>query len=84
MLDDELAKHARLSGDEFGLGDVAVAPFVYNLLSILDNWQPRPIFSAGISAGIQQRQAFRDVVMIRSPEMITRADLEQFTVGLVG
>ena len=42
MLDDELAKMPWLSGEQFGLGDIAVAPFVYNLLSILDSWQPRP------------------------------------------
>ncbi len=42
MLDDELAKTPWLSGEQFGLGDIAVAPFVYNLLSILDSWQPRP------------------------------------------
>lgn len=53
----------RLSGDEFGLGDVAVAPFVYNLLSILDSWQPRPHLQRWYQQ-IQQRQAFRDVVMI--------------------
>ena len=63
MLDDELAKHAWLSGDEFGLGDVAVAPFVYNLLSILDSWQPRPHLQRWYQQ-IQQRQSFRDVVMI--------------------
>ncbi|VTM53763.1 glutathione S-transferase [Klebsiella pneumoniae] len=34
MLDDELAKTPWLSGEQFGLGDIAVAPFVYNLLSI--------------------------------------------------
>lgn len=53
----------RLSGDEFGLGDVAVAPFVYNLLSILDSWQPRPHLQRWYQQ-IQQRQAFRDIVMI--------------------
>ncbi len=37
MLDDELAKTPWLSGEQFGLGDIAVAPFVYNLLSILDS-----------------------------------------------
>lgn len=42
MLDDELAKTPWLSGKHFGLGDIAVAPFVYNLLTILDTWQPRP------------------------------------------
>jgi hypothetical protein len=40
-----------------------VAPFVYNLLSILDSWQPRPHLQRWYQQ-IQQRQAFRDVVMI--------------------
>jgi glutathione S-transferase len=43
MLDDELAKMPWLSGEQFGLGDIAVAPFVYNLLSILDNGNRGPI-----------------------------------------
>ncbi|KHG49724.1 GST-like protein YliJ [Enterobacter hormaechei subsp. xiangfangensis] len=28
MMDDELAKHTWFSGDTFGVGDIAVAPFV--------------------------------------------------------
>lgn len=53
---------------------MAVAPFVYNLLSILDNWQPRPIFSAGISKSSSVRPSATSS-RSRSPEMITRADL---------
>jgi glutathione S-transferase len=34
ILDDELATSAWLSGEAFGLGDIAVAPFVYNLMEM--------------------------------------------------
>ena len=39
---DLILFRAETAGEQFGLGDIAVAPFVYNLLSILDSWQPRP------------------------------------------
>ena len=63
MLDDELAKMPWLSGEQFGLGDIAVAPFVYNLLSILDSWQPRPHLQRWYQQ-ISQRPAWREVVQI--------------------
>lgn len=63
MLDDELAKTPWLSGEQFGLGDIAVAPFVYNLLSILDSWQPRPHLQRWYQQ-ISQRPAWREVVQI--------------------
>ncbi len=31
LLDAELAKVKWFSGDEFGVGDIAIAPFIYNL-----------------------------------------------------
>ncbi|MBZ4312594.1 glutathione S-transferase C-terminal domain-containing protein, partial [Mycobacterium tuberculosis] len=63
MLDDELAKRPGLSGEQFGLGDFAVAPFLYNLLSILDSWQPRPHLQRWYQQ-ISQRPAWREVVQI--------------------
>ncbi|MDU2190379.1 MAG: glutathione S-transferase C-terminal domain-containing protein [Klebsiella pneumoniae] len=63
MLDDELAKTPWLSGEQFGLGDIAVAPFVYNLLSILDSWQPRPHLQRWYQQ-ISQRPAWCEVVQI--------------------
>ena len=63
MLDDELAKTPWLSGKHFGLGDIAVAPFVYNLLTILDTWQPRPHLQRWYQQ-ISQRPAWHAVVKI--------------------
>lgn len=63
MLDDELAKTPWLSGEHFGLGDIAVAPFVYNLLTILDTWQPRPHLQRWYQQ-ISQRPAWHAVVKI--------------------
>lgn len=63
MLDDELAKMPWLSGEQFGLGDITVAPFVYNLLLILDSWQPRPHLQRWYQQ-ISQRPAWREVVQI--------------------
>jgi glutathione S-transferase len=40
-----------------------VAPFVYNLMTIVDNWQPRPHLQRWYQQ-LNQRQAWRDVVMI--------------------
>ncbi|MGN5901000.1 glutathione S-transferase family protein [Klebsiella pneumoniae] len=63
LVPDELAKTPWLSGEQFGLGDIAVAPFVYNLLSILDSWQPRPHLQRWYQQ-ISQRPAWREVVQI--------------------
>lgn len=63
MLDDELATSAWLSGEAFDLGDIAVAPFVYNLMTIVESWQPRPHLQRWYQQ-LNQRQAWRDVVMI--------------------
>ncbi len=46
MLDDELAKTPWLSGEQFGLGDIAVAPFVQ---SVVD---PRQLATAAPSAAL--------------------------------
>lgn len=63
ILDDELSRHQWLSGDAFGLGDIAVAPFVYNLLETVKTWQPRPHLQRWYQQ-IGERQAWRNVVMI--------------------
>ncbi len=63
MLDDELAKTPWLSGEQFGLGDIAVAPSVYDLLSILDSWQPRPHLQRWYQQ-ISQRPAWCEVVQM--------------------
>ncbi|MEX0550622.1 glutathione S-transferase family protein [Raoultella terrigena] len=63
ILDDELAAFPWLSGESFGLGDIAVAPFVYNLMSIVTTWQPRPNLQRWYQQ-ISERQAWRSVVAI--------------------
>lgn len=63
ILDNTLAQQTWLSGDAFGVGDIAVAPFVYNLLETVDSWQPRPHL-ARWRQQLAERPAYRDAVMI--------------------
>lgn len=63
ILDDTLSKQTWLSGDAFGLGDIAIAPFVYNLLNIIQTWQPRPHLQRWYQQ-LAERPAYRNVVMI--------------------
>lgn len=63
ILDNTLANQTWLSGDQFGVGDIAVAPFVYNVLETVKTWQPRPHLARWYQQ-LAERPAFRDVVMI--------------------
>lgn len=63
ILENTLAKQTWLSGEAFGVGDIAVAPFVYNLLETVRTWQPRPHLARWYQQ-LAERPAFRDVVMI--------------------
>ena len=63
ILENTLAKQTWLSGEAFGVGDIAVAPFVYNLLETVKTWQPRPHLARWYQQ-LAERPAFRDVVMI--------------------
>ena len=63
MMDDELAKHTWFSGDTFGVGDIAVAPFVWNLTNMGLSWTPRPHLQRWIQQ-LSERPAYRNVVMI--------------------
>ncbi|MGP9663618.1 glutathione S-transferase family protein [Halomonas sp. AOP22-C1-8] len=63
LLDNALANQAWFSGEAFGLGDIAVAPFVYNLWNIGLTWQPRPRLERWYQQ-LTERPVFRDVVMI--------------------
>lgn len=63
ILDNALATSRWLSGERVGVGDIAVAPFVYNLLETVDSWQPRPHLRRWYQQ-LAERPAFRDVVMI--------------------
>ena len=63
ILESTLAKQTWLSGEAFGVGDIAVAPFVYNLLETVKTWQPRPHLARWYQQ-LAERPAFSDVVMI--------------------
>ncbi|POP45945.1 glutathione S-transferase [Superficieibacter electus] len=63
LLDETLATQPWLSGQQFGLGDIAVGPFVYNLFNAVDPWQSHPHLERWYQQ-LAERQAWRDVVMI--------------------
>lgn len=63
ILDNALAQSPWLSGDAFGAGDIAVAPFVYNLFNATDGWTPRPHLQAWYQK-LADRPAYRKAVMI--------------------
>lgn len=63
ILDAELAKQKWFSGDEFGVGDIAICPFIYNLFNVDLTWTPRPHLERWYQQ-LTQRPAFRKVVMI--------------------
>ncbi|EEU9072830.1 glutathione S-transferase [Salmonella enterica] len=63
LLDDALARQPWFSGDNFGTGDIAIAPFVYNLLNVGLKWTPRPNLERWYQQ-LTERPAFRKVVMI--------------------
>ncbi len=63
MMDDELAKHPWFSGERFGVGDIAVAPFIWNLTNIDVTWTPRPHLARWLKQ-LSERPAYRHAVMI--------------------
>ncbi|EBX2443986.1 glutathione S-transferase family protein [Salmonella enterica subsp. enterica serovar Hissar] len=63
LLDDALARQPWFSGDNFGTGDIAIAPFAYNLLNVGLKWTPRPNLERWYQQ-LTERPAFRKVVMI--------------------
>ncbi|HHW9168707.1 TPA: glutathione S-transferase family protein [Salmonella enterica] len=63
LLDDALARQPWFSGDNFGTGDIAIAPFVYNLLNVDLKWTPRLNLERWYQQ-LTERPAFRKVVMI--------------------
>lgn len=62
MLDDTLATQPWLSGDDFGVGDIAVAPFIWNLTNIGLEWTPRPHVARWMAV-LSERPAYRNAVM---------------------
>jgi len=63
MLDAELGRMPWLSGEQFGPGDIAVAPYVYNLWNIDIELTPRPHLQRWYQQ-LSERPAFRHTVMI--------------------
>ncbi|WP_404470739.1 glutathione S-transferase family protein [Vreelandella venusta] len=63
QMDDALAEQRWFSGDAFGLGDIALAPFVYNLRNSGLTWQPRPHLERWAEQ-LAELPAYRKVVMI--------------------
>tara|TARA_R110002012_G_scaffold89940_1_gene220185 strand:- start:7762 stop:8388 length:627 start_codon:yes stop_codon:yes gene_type:complete len=63
LMDNALAEQAYFSGNTFGLGDISVAPFIYNLWNVGLNWQPRPHLERWYQQ-IAERPSYQKVVMI--------------------
>ena len=63
MLDNALADQPWFSGDEFGTGDIAIAPFIYNLFNVGLSWTERPHLERWYQQ-LTGRPAFQKAVMI--------------------
>ena len=63
QLDAALSQQPWFSGDDFGLADIAIAPFTYNLLNSGLTWQPRLHLQRWVEQ-LAERPAYRKVVMI--------------------
>ncbi|WP_353614887.1 glutathione S-transferase family protein [Mangrovibacter phragmitis] len=63
MLDQALAQSEWLSGEEFGIADIAPAPIVYGLLNLDITWPEWPHLRNWYQR-LSQRPAFRRIVMI--------------------
>ena len=63
QLDAALNQQQWFSGDEFGLADIAIAPFAYNLLNSGLTWQPHPHLTRWTEQ-LAERPAYRKAVMI--------------------
>jgi len=63
LLNDALSGQPWLSGKQFGLGDIAVSPFVYNLFNSVDTWPSYRHLQRWYQQ-LCERPAWRNVVMI--------------------
>jgi len=63
ILDEALATQRWFAGDTYGLGDIALAPFIYNLFNCGLDWQPHPHLERWYQQ-LTELPAFRNVVMI--------------------
>lgn len=63
QLDAVLATQPWFSGDEFGVGDIAIAPLIWNLTNVDLQWTERPHLQRWLAL-LTERPAYRQVVMI--------------------
>lgn len=63
IMDNALANQHWFSGSAFGLGDIAIAPFFYNMLNSGLTWQPRPNLERWYQQ-LTELPSFQKVVMI--------------------
>jgi len=63
ILDDALTSTPWFSGEEFGLGDIALAPFIYSLFNVHSAWTPRPNLTRWYQQ-LCERPTVQSVVMI--------------------
>jgi glutathione S-transferase len=63
IMDSALAQQNWFSGETFGLGDIAIAPFFYNLWNSGLTWQSRPHLERW-NHQLAELPSFRKVVMI--------------------
>lgn len=63
IIDNELASRPWFSGEEFGVGDIAVAPYIWNLLNSGLNWPEYPAL-ARWSARLAERPSYQKTVML--------------------
>ncbi|MDP4556508.1 glutathione S-transferase family protein [Halomonas meridiana] len=63
QLDAALNQQQWFSGDEFGLADIAISPFTYNLINSGLTWKPR-LHLTRWTEQLAERPAYRKAVMI--------------------
>ncbi|WP_339886523.1 glutathione S-transferase family protein, partial [Vreelandella maris] len=63
IMDNALANQTWFSGEEFGLGDIAIAPFIYNMFNSGLTWQPHPHLERWYQQ-LTELPSFKKVVMI--------------------
>ena len=63
LMDNALAKQTWFSGEAFGLGDIAIAPFVYNMFNSGLTWQSHPNLERWYQQ-LTELPSFQKVVLI--------------------
>ena len=63
IMDNALANQTWFSGEAFGLGDIAIAPFIYNMFNSGLTWQPHPHLERWYQQ-LTELPSFKKMVMI--------------------